>query len=292
MKARVFLSSWLSPLRAVMTLLAVLTVYLQLPAVIKAQDLLPPRQGWTAQGAGSLLDSSAAPGASLLSLDRGPDWWIYHARPYDVAGLSYSGAALAVRYHQVSGAVEWRQLAGDGLIHRSIHVVMAAVFRRSGSMPRSPGSPQPEKTLLAAGITFMGINGSGAGNLRWTRLRLGMAHAFRSAWSVAAEIRGPIGGAYKRGRTHFVCAIAWNGDPCSLRIGALKQSRSPLEPSIVISWRYGGMRLSAGGWGSPVAPAAGIDLTIAGIIWGIEGRWIAGPGLYLLWSIRAPAGGA
>ncbi|MFC1629149.1 hypothetical protein ACFL3H_08565, partial [Gemmatimonadota bacterium] len=112
----------------------------------------------------------------------------------------------------------------------------------------------------------------------------------------AAEIRGAFVGATAeavvRGssQTRFGCAVACSDGPVTLRIGGLKNQRIPLEPSIAISWIYGRVRFSAGGWGSPVAPAAGIDLTIGGITWCVEGRLVAGPGLYLLWSIRASGG--
>ncbi len=244
-------------------------------------------------------------GASLLSISGGPGWWISHATPYGAPGLSYSEAAIAIRQRRTGVAVEWRQLSGDGLQNRSIHVALATLLHRSRNseqVPRASGaertpglSDQPE-THLIAGLTFLSLGGSGARSRKWNRYRIGVVRLFQGNWSAAVEVRGTIDepvdreGSQIRFGCVVACAVACTDGPVTLRIGGLKTNRAPLEPSIAISWKYGGVRFSAGGWGSPVVPAAGIDLTIGRITWCLEGRWATGPGLYLLWSIRASGG--
>ena len=275
---------------------------------VSGQDLLPPRYGWTVEGAGALLDSTAVAGASLLSIAGGPGWWISHATPYGAPGLSYSEAAIAIRRGSAGVAVEWRQLSGDGLQNRSIHVALATLLRRSADpeevpltsgAERAPGSSHRPETQIVAGLTFLNLGGSGARSRKWNRYRIGVVRLFLENWSAAAEVRGTIdepgehaaGASQWRSRSEVACAVAYGDGPLTLRIGGLKFNRTPLEPSIAISWKDGGVRFSAGGWGSPVVPAAGIDLTIGRITWCLEGRWAAGPGLYLLWSIRDSGGG-
>ncbi len=266
--------------------------------MVAGQDLLPPRHGWTVEGAGALLDSTAVAGASLLSIDSGPGWWISHATPYGVPGLSCSGAAIAIRQGRSGVAVEWRQLSGDGLQHRSIHFALATQLPRSTNTGQVPAPSGYSETHVVSGLTFLSLGGAGARSLRWNRYRIGVVRLFRGTWSAAAEVRGTIDKPVDRERrqTRLGCAVACSDGPVTLRIGGvrylggLKKQRKPLEPSISINWKYGGVRFSVGGWGAPVAPAAGIDLTIGGITWCVEGRWVAGPGLYLLWSIRASEG--
>ncbi|MFC1500796.1 hypothetical protein ACFL6T_07270 [Candidatus Zixiibacteriota bacterium] len=264
--------------------IALFTAHLVLPSMVAGQNLLPPRHGWTVEGAGALLDSTAVAGVSLLSIGSGPGWWISHATPYGVPGLAFSAASVAIWKRRTGGAVEWSQLSGDGLRYRSIHAAMA--------LPVHLSTNTETETQVIVGLTSLSLGGSGARIRRWSRFRVGLVQVYRDTWYTAAEIRGTINESVNREfhQTRFGAAVACSDGPVTLRIGGSKMQRTPLEPSISVSWRREGVRFSAGAWGSPVAPAAGVNLNIGGITWCMEGRWVAGPGLYLLWSIRGSGG--
>jgi hypothetical protein len=61
-----------------------------------------------------------------------------------------------------------------------------------------------------------------------------------------------------------------------------------LEPALVLVFYMGNARIDAGAWGVPASPAAGLHFQIKELYWSVEGRWVPGLGLNLLWSVSSP----
>ncbi len=244
-----------------------------------AQDLLPPGPGWAVSGSSTLADPLSAYGPVLRDPVQAPGefrWWLALSNPYSVKGLTYTGAFVSLPAKSGAYGVGWKQLRGDGLNHIEAEVRCRRVILF-----------KPPQLYLSAAAGYQVLTGTGTRRLADRFYRLGISAAWLKGWRAALLFNRGVGGRNGWIRSWIGLAGGWQNEKSALRAGFLLRRGEQLEPSLSLACYLEHLRIDIGAWGTPPMPAAGLHLTVREMCWSVEGRWVPGLGLNLLWSVSS-----
>jgi hypothetical protein len=149
----------------------------------------------------------------------------------------------------------------------------------------------PSQLYLSAAAGYQALTGTGTRRLAARFYRLGISTVFLNKWQAALLFNGGTGGRDGWMKSWIGFAGGWQNEEFALRAGCLLRRGGQLEPSLSLACHLEHLRMEIGAWGTPPMPAAGLHLTVREMCWSVEGRWVPGLGLNLLWSISNTTGG-
>lgn len=251
------------------------------PASGFQQQGLPPAPGWMSGGVTALLDPDSPPVASPLRFAR-RGVWLAASRPFGVAGLGHAEGAAGIGIGKGIGGLSWREVAGDGMRDRYLEAALRGTLWSGGAGGRSVEL----RVAAAYGLHHLGV--TGRRGVRTGVVRLAAGAIGPAGWSGVVEVLLPLDAGRIARRVRWCVGVI--GHASALAVGGEQGSGGSRQTALSVTVRTGGVRLRLGAWGEPPAPALGVGLPLAGAVWTVEGRWVPGPGLSLLWSVRLPAG--
>lgn len=252
-----------------------LLTFLFAPAAARArqQQGLAPAPVWTSAGAAALVDVdlpayAGGVGTGFPSLTGA---W---SRPWGVAGLQQREGAIFLPIGTAGLGLGWRQVSGDGLAQRYTDLSIAHAIS---------GIP----LVVGAAVGSFALGGGGSRILRRTVYRAGLrllpSQGPGCAVSLSREQPAPDG----TGRADALAwAARWRNGLLEVRLGSAGRGERAL--GLILDGPAGG--LAAGLWGDPPAPAGAVWVSRAGLTLRMDGRWVPGPGLYLIFSTRITRG--
>ena len=276
---------------------ALLLLCAQTPDTV-AQDMLPPGPGWTVAGPATLVDP-VSPMAAVVQpaflSNRILTWWIAASRPFGVEGLKHVEAAAVTSMGSGAVGCIWRQLEGDGLRHIEAElscglpiVIAARPARTRVSEHGVSGAEGDSGVWLGAGAGFQALSGSGVRRYGAALCHLSAVAVWGRQWRAAVAYRRGFGRNGDWIRPWIGGAIGKDRERFSVRAGVMRPQGGDVEPALALAWGTGRLRIDAGAWGVTTAPAIGLHLVVKDLCWSVEGRWVPGLGLHLLWSVCSP----